>query len=560
MESKPRRTGHVKSRSTKKIKNLKVAGPYTPKLLLVWVSLFAVVGAVTLVFTKAAPTTPTFVANFGSASDFYDRFVYHVGNACDPQGCRPEDLPEWVPHDEEWAGDHNLACEGPTTLRTVHVGSHNEMFWWCAPGNDSAKGHIMTSLNTEGYGIASFSPNQTFSNVEKVCWDINSTDLGGGKWTNMVIIPASEYTRHPNTSPKRIQEGEGPYRLDYTTFGFNDDNAPGDFNVQASDMAAGNVVWGLKNFRGTLALFRGDNAFWEDGEAVVTTDKAARFKHCVTENANNTITITRARPGGTTDTFTIPNQQIPNGNVRVIFQDDNYDPPKRDGYNENNNTWHWDNIEIYDGSTPTPSPTPPPPTPSPTPTPTPPPPAPSPSPTPSPTPPPPTPSPTPPPPSPTPTPPPVDSTPPTVSITSPASGTTVGGSVAVNATAADNVAVARVELLVGGVVRVTDMAAPYNFIWNTATLNDGSYILTARAFDAAGNNTTSAPINLVVSNSVALKPGDVNGDATVDIFDLSIILANFGRTTGVTRATGDLNGDAKVDIFDLSILLGAWGS
>jgi hypothetical protein len=38
--------------------------------------------------------------------------------------------------------------------------------------------------------------------------------------------------------------------------------------------------------------------------------------------------------------------QIPSGKVRVIFQDDNYDPPKRDGYDPNKLTWHWDNILI----------------------------------------------------------------------------------------------------------------------------------------------------------------------------------------------------------------------
>ena len=78
----------------------------------------------------------------------------------------------------------------------------------------------MTGQNTTGYGIVAFSPNQDFNDVKKVCWDINSTDLGGGKWTNVIIIPASEYVLHPNLNSKPDREGEGPYRLDYTSHGY----------------------------------------------------------------------------------------------------------------------------------------------------------------------------------------------------------------------------------------------------------------------------------------------------------------------------------------------------
>ena len=114
-------------------------------------------------------------------------------------------------------------CEGPTTARTVHVAAPiNEMLWQCSPGGDPAKGHLMTAMNTTGYGILSFSPNQTFNNVGQVCWDINATELGGGKWTNVILVPAAEYTRTPNNVAKH--PAEGPYRMDYTTPGFN---APG---------------------------------------------------------------------------------------------------------------------------------------------------------------------------------------------------------------------------------------------------------------------------------------------------------------------------------------------
>jgi hypothetical protein len=58
---------------------------------------------------------------------------------------------------------------------------------------------------------------------------------------------------------------------------------------------------------------------------------------------------------------------------------------------------------------------------------------------------------------------------------------------------------------------------------------------------------------------VAPCPGDVNGDNTVDITDLGILLANFG-TGSAFLEDGDLSGDGSVDITDLGILLAEFGS
>ena len=47
--------------------------------------------------------------------------------------------------------------------------------------------------------------------------------------------------------------------------------------------------------------------------------------------------------------------------------------------------------------------------------------------------------------------------------------------------------------------------------------------------------------------------GDANGDGRVDINDLSIVLASFGKTAGMSWSTGDFTGDGKVDVNDLTI-------
>src|SRR2546428_5010592 len=45
--------------------------------------------------------------------------------------------------------------------------------------------------------------------------------------------------------------------------------------------------------------------------------------------------------------------------------------------------------------------------------------------------------------------------------------------------------------------------SPYAVSWNTTTATNGSHLLTAVARDAAGNRTTSAPVSVTVSNTVA---------------------------------------------------------
>jgi hypothetical protein len=54
-----------------------------------------------------------------------------------------------------------------------------------------------------------------------------------------------------------------------------------------------------------------------------------------------------------------------------------------------------------------------------------------------------------------------------------------------------------------------------------------------------------------------LLPGDANGDGKVDINDLTIVLASYGKT-GQGWANGDFIGDGTVDINDLTIVLASY--
>ncbi len=101
---------------------------------------------------------------------------------------------------------------------------------------------------------------------------------------------------------------------------------------------------------------------------------------------------------------------------------------------------------------------------------------------------------------------PADTTAPTVSIANPLGGSTVSGTVTVNANASDNVGVSRVDLKVNGTVVATDSSGPYSFAWDSKGVANGMNSLVAVAYDAAGNMASSAAVSVNVSNTTAVAP------------------------------------------------------
>src|SRR5207247_863884 len=97
------------------------------------------------------------------------------------------------------------------------------------------------------------------------------------------------------------------------------------------------------------------------------------------------------------------------------------------------------------------------------------------------------------------TPPPANRTP--CSISAPASGVTVSSTIPVSVTVSDNANVTRVELYVDDFLVSTDSAAPFSFAWDTRTVSNGSHSLMAKAYDAAGNFSTSTSVTVNVQNS-----------------------------------------------------------
>jgi Big-like domain-containing protein/parallel beta helix pectate lyase-like protein len=98
-----------------------------------------------------------------------------------------------------------------------------------------------------------------------------------------------------------------------------------------------------------------------------------------------------------------------------------------------------------------------------------------------------------------------DTTPPTVALTSPASGAIVAGAVTLTASAVDDVGVTRIDYLLDGALLAVTSPPSRTFAWDATTTSSGPHQLSARAYDAAGNVGTSAPVTVTVLDANLLK-------------------------------------------------------
>jgi chitodextrinase len=129
--------------------------------------------------------------------------------------------------------------------------------------------------------------------------------------------------------------------------------------------------------------------------------------------------------------------------------------------------------------------------------------------------------------------------PPTVSITSPANGANVSGTLTVTATAASSVGVASVQFQLDGAnLGSLDMTAPYSVSWNTTTAANASHTLRAIAKDTAGNSTTSAGVTVTVNNSADTTPPTVPTGLSATALSSSQISLTWTASTDNVGVTG----------------------
>jgi hypothetical protein len=90
---------------------------------------------------------------------------------------------------------------------------------------------------------------------------------------------------------------------------------------------------------------------------------------------------------------------------------------------------------------------------------------------------------------------------PSLSITAPASGATLSGSVTVSGSASDPVTLNSVQVSVdGGAFSSASGTSNWSFALNTSSLSNGPHSLTAKASDAAGISSSTSPLAFTVSN------------------------------------------------------------
>jgi len=266
-----------------------------------------------LLDTRAAPAPATgqFVETFAGNTGLnrFDTGIFHRGDTADG--------PSAFPGAATWAGDHDMNCGSPGTQRTIRRAVKSESFYLC-------RDHLMTSIgDTSGYSTGWFEPKQTFSNVSRVSWDANITDLGGRQWWEVAIVPASFNSGVPTCPHCSVDAGYSP--------------SPAGLPAHP----AGSVVVGLRytvHANGVdhdAAMHIPKGTFDPEGFA----SKAIRRPFSVTDNGNGTITV----DWGGVRTSTVPGS-FPAGDIKVVFKDHNYTPDK-DGPVAGH-TWHWDNIVV----------------------------------------------------------------------------------------------------------------------------------------------------------------------------------------------------------------------
>lgn len=141
---------------------------------------------------------------------------------------------------------------------------------------------------------------------------------------------------------------------------------------------------------------------------------------------------------------------------------------------------------------------------------------------------------------------PPDTTPPQILGFSPVNGATITGTVSLSASASDNVALQRVEFLINGNVVATDTINPYNQLWDSKTVANGTGSYSVRAYDFAGNEASSEVRTLTFANDLSAPVVSFNHPPTPNNGDTVSGQVQFAVTatddTGVSRVDFLVNG------------------
>ncbi len=141
---------------------------------------------------------------------------------------------------------------------------------------------------------------------------------------------------------------------------------------------------------------------------------------------------------------------------------------------------------------------------------------------------------------------------PSISITTPSAGATVKSPTLISATS--DASTIKVEFYYGNILIGTDTVAPYSMYWKTTVSENGAHILTAKAYDSAGNLGVSPTVSVTVDNS-GLSGGGENNPPT-SILTTPINGQVVAGTIPLSATATDDYGVAKVEFFRGTMLVG----
>ena len=133
---------------------------------------------------------------------------------------------------------------------------------------------------------------------------------------------------------------------------------------------------------------------------------------------------------------------------------------------------------------------------------------------------------------------PADTIKPEVKIESSIRGSLVKDTVTITAIATDDAAVAKVEFYRDGTLLSTDTRAPYGYPWDTLSVENGDYKLTAKAYDTSGNLQTSRALYVTVTNEQERKPTATFTAPNVDSQGQMSTIALYGECTDKLTGKG----------------------
>jgi hypothetical protein len=119
----------------------------------------------------------------------------------------------------------------------------------------------------------------------------------------------------------------------------------------------------------------------------------------------------------------------------------------------------------------------------------------------------------------------------------------VRGQTLVNVEANDSLTgISKVDIYVDGALKGTLSEGPYEYLWNSAGVGDGSHVIDARAYDGAGNQS-SASVNVFVDNTSSVNTVEIQPDGLTGkdsyIYQGSAT-GNYGNKTTL-RAGGEMD-------------------